>query len=125
VTADLAEVLKAWRKQYEAEHKVEHNKTYPYQRKMMQVSPAMSRMVELTGIRHRILYRVMALETFTTSLWMADHILTRLDLGYRLSDGSIRVLDRAHVRYNYSGFTRKFKDQEEWLEYLDQIGCRR
>jgi hypothetical protein len=116
LTSDLAAILIRFRKTYEAERaSIEAQQPVPFNPKRMAITTAIQYMVEKTGVEERQLRRILYQETTTTGFWMADQILTRLNLSHHLHDGSIRQT-RARPR---------FKSQEEWVAYLDQIGCRR
>lgn len=128
VTHDLAVVLKEFIRQYEAERPPEEN---PYRRRCETYMGAIQWIAQETGLSERRLSGMMAGETLTTSYWLADLILTKIGWKHRMDD--IRELpwetSKLAVKSlrvgGLGGALKRFKDQEEWLEYLDQIGCRR
>lgn len=46
-----------------------------------------------TGVSKRQIYRIKHCEYSKTSLWVADRILTKMGLGHKLTDGTVRIFD--------------------------------
>lgn len=138
VTADLAAVLWEWREQHEANHPSYSigmgEDAWTAGVKNRQVT-AIQHICQECGIDERALHRIFNCETLTTSLWLADMILTKLGLLHRFHE--LREVSRSLANsYAYKKIrSAKLEgkvvpktaavSQEEWLEYLDRIGCRR
>jgi len=125
VTDDLAVVLERFIKDWLAERPEDETAivSYGYARAEDRYMGPIAYIAERTGLADRRISGIIARETYTTSYYMADLILTKIHMGHRIDDLRI-VPDSAIIRGN-GATTKHFKSNEEWLEYLDSIGCRR
>lgn len=130
VTHDLAVVLEQYVEAYERErpqpNESGHGRLRP---KALTFMGAMEYMSIKTGFEPRRLWGIINRETYTTSYWMADLILTRLELTHRMHEirelpYEVSATAKAKSK-NGDRWINLIQSQEQWLEYLDKIGCRR
>jgi hypothetical protein len=116
VTADLAIILRRWIDAWEAER---HNDYLGNNFKPPKYEHEMSPVGVLsfeTGINPRRIWAITNEENRTTSLWMADRLLSAMGKEHLLRTGEIRILED----YSYSRQTPM--SQEEWQAFLQERG---
>lgn len=132
ITADLASVLIMFREEWETERPKPGAKGRKMHQPLSETyMGAMSYMAESAGVSARRIWGIMNCEHLTTSFWLADRILVGIGMEHKLYDGSIREFPEDRLNeirggdLKSNGLRRTFSSMEEWLEYLDNIGCRR
>jgi hypothetical protein len=118
VTEDLAYVLRHWLDAYEAERPGDAT-VHEYMGGTRLYESALKHLTRMAKTDPRRIWSILNEETRTTSLWLADRLLTPIDLSYTLYDGHIRVLLDFGARVPVSV---KRMSNEEWYAYLEKRG---
>jgi hypothetical protein len=114
VTLDLARVLRAWLEEYEADRPaLAMSMEWGGER---QFEGAFRHLCRITNYDPRRFWSILNGETKTTSLWMADRILTAINCEHMLRTGEIHVFEDISPQIGYG------MSNEEWYAYLEERG---
>ena len=115
VTDDLAGVLRRWLQDYEA-IRPSKAKIPKWATGTRSFESPIEHLTRLTATSQRRIWAIINVQTRTTSLWLADRLLTAIGEEYMLRTGEIRILEDFRANSAFG------KTDAEWAAFLEERG---